>query len=130
MQNYITYGRLQVAEQLDAFINQHALPDTGVSPTSFWQGAENLFATFIPQNRALLEKREQLQHKIDEYHKAGNPVSGQAYPQFLKDIGYLVEQPADVNADTTNVFNADLQNACGVSIYRKQNVDTTNVFQW
>ena len=103
MQNYITYGRLQVAEQLDAFINQHALPDTGVSPTSFWQGAENLFATFIPQNRALLEKREQLQHKIDEYHKAGNPVSGQAYTQFLKDIGYLVEQPADVNADTTNV---------------------------
>lgn len=103
MQNYITYGRLQVAEQLDTFINQHALPNTGVSPTSFWQGAENLFATFIPQNRALLEKREQLQRSIDEYHKAGNPVSGQAYTQFLKDIGYLVEQPTKVEADTTNV---------------------------
>ena len=56
MQNYITRGRLQVAEQLDDFINQQAMPGTGVQSDAFWQGAEALFSEFVPQNRALLEK--------------------------------------------------------------------------
>jgi len=103
MQGYITKGRLQVAEQLDNFINEQALPGTGVDQEAFWQGAEALFEKFIPQNRALLEKREQLQRAIDDYHKAGNPVGGSEYTDFLKNIGYLVEQPANVTADTQNV---------------------------
>lgn len=103
MQNYITRGRLQVAEQLDDFINQQAMPGTGVQPDAFWQGAEALFSEFVPQNRALLEKREQLQLAIDDYHKAGNPAFGEQYIAFLKKIGYLVEQPTKVQADTTNV---------------------------
>lgn len=103
MQNYITRGRLQVAEQLDTFINQHAMGNTGLEPETFWQGAEALFSEFIPKNRGLLEKREQLQRAIDDYHKAGNPVSGPSYKAFLKEIGYLVPQPANVSADTTNV---------------------------
>ncbi|MCP4280344.1 MAG: malate synthase G, partial [Alteromonas sp.] len=96
-------GRLQVAEQLDNFINEQALPGTGVDKDAFWQGAETLFEKFIPQNRALLEKREQLQRAIDDYHKAGNPVNGNEYTDFLKSIGYLVEQPPQVSAQTQNV---------------------------
>ena len=103
MQGYITRGRLQVAEQLDNFINEQALPGTGVDKDTFWQGAETLFEKFIPQNRALLEKREQLQRAIDDYHKAGNPVNGNEYTDFLKSIGYLVEQPSQVSAQTQNV---------------------------
>ena len=103
MQGYITRGRLQVAEQLDNFINEQALPGTGVDRDTFWQGAETLFEKFIPQNRALLEKREQLQRAIDDYHKAGNPVNGNEYIDFLKSIGYLVEQPSQVSAQTQNV---------------------------
>jgi len=103
MQNYITRGRLQVAEQLDSFINQQALPQTGVEPDAFWQGAESLFAEFVSQNKALLAKREALQHAIDEYHNSGRPVSGSEYHTFLKEIGYLVDQPTNVQADTTNV---------------------------
>ena len=103
MQNYITRGRLQVAETLDNFINQQALPETGVAPDTFWQGAESLFSEFIPKNKALLAKRNQLQEAIDEYHKAGKPINGAPYRSFLKDIGYLVEQPDKVQADTTNV---------------------------
>ncbi|MEC8374109.1 MAG: malate synthase G, partial [Pseudomonadota bacterium] len=103
MQGYITRGRLQVAEQLDNFINQQALPGTGVEQDAFWKGAEALFAEFIPQNRALLEKREQLQRAIDDYHKAGNPVNCNEYTEFLKSIGYLVEQPSAVETTTTNV---------------------------
>lgn len=103
MQGYITRGRLQVAEQLDNFINEQAIPGTGVDKDAFWKGAEALFAEFIPQNRALLEKREQLQRAIDDYHKAGNPVNGTQYTDFLKSIGYLVDQPENVNAETVNV---------------------------
>ena len=103
MQNYITRGRLQVAEQLDDFINQQAMPGTDVQPDAFWQGAEALFSEFVPQNRALLEKREQLQLAIDNYHQAGKPAFGEQYISFLKEIGYLVEQPETVQADTTNV---------------------------
>ena len=103
MQGYITRGRLQVAEQLDNFINQQAILGTGVQQDTFWKGAEALFAELIPQNRALLEKREQLQLAIDDYHKAGNPASGSEYTAFLKKIGYLVEQPKSVTATTANV---------------------------
>ncbi|BFT29639.1 malate synthase G [Alteromonas sp. D210916BOD_24] len=103
MQGYITRGRLQVAEQLDKFINQQALPGTGVEESAFWQGTEQLFAEFIQQNRALLNKREQLQHAIDDYHKAGNPTTGTDYTDFLKRIGYLVEQPSHVQVNTTCV---------------------------
>lgn len=103
MQGYITRGRLQVADILDSFINQQALPGTGVSPDAFWQGAESLFADFISVNQSLLEKRDELQAKIDAYHKAGKPVSGDSYTAFLTEIGYLVEQPKKVAATTTNV---------------------------
>lgn len=103
MQGYITRGRLQVAEQLFNFINQQALPGTGVEQDAFWQGTEALFAEFIPQNRALLEKRDQLQLAIDNYHKAGNPVNCPEYNAFLKSIGYVVEQPSQVNVDISNV---------------------------
>ncbi len=103
MQGYITRGRLQVAEQLDNFINQQALPDTGVDQDAFWKGAEALFAEFIPQNRALLEKRDTLQREIDDYHKGGNTVKGSDYRDFLERIGYLVKQPTEIQANTTNV---------------------------
>lgn len=103
MQEYISRGRLQVATELDSFINQQALPGTNVEPNAFWEGAEALFAEFIGQNRALLEKREQLQRAIDDYHKAGNKPFGDDYTSFLKDIGYLVDQPKSVNAATTHV---------------------------
>lgn len=103
MQGYIQRGRLQVAEVLDTFINEHAMPGTQVNADAFWQGAEQLFADLIPQNQALLAKRDQLQLQIDEYHKAGKPAFGEDYRQFLRDIGYLVEQPTEVSVDTQNV---------------------------
>lgn len=112
MQGYITRGRLQVADILDSFINQQALPDSGVSPDAFWQGAESLFADFISVNQSLLEKRDALQAKIDEYHKAGKPVYGDGYTAFLTEIGYLVEQPKEVAATTTNV-DAEIANMAG-----------------
>ncbi|MEW9798958.1 malate synthase G [Alteromonas sp. CYL-A6] len=103
MSDYAQYGRLKVAAVLDDFINQQALPDSGVSPKAFWQGAEGLFARFVDKNAALLAERDRLQQLIDDYHKAGKPVDTDQYKPFLKEIGYLVDPPAPFTVDTTNV---------------------------
>ena len=103
MQDYIQHGRLQVAAELESFINEQALPGTNVDKDTFWQGAEQIFADLIPKNQALLAKRTDLQKQISAYHQAGNPAGGADYKAFLQSIGYLVEQPEDFTIDTDNV---------------------------
>ncbi len=92
MQDYIQRGRMQVASVLDNFINEQALPGSGVEPAKFWQGFEAVLAEFVAPNKALLAKRDSLQAQIDDYHKAGKPAKGPEYKQFLQDIGYLIPQ--------------------------------------
>ncbi len=103
MQGYTQRGRLQVADELDTFINEQALPGTGIDQDAFWQGTEAIFAELISENQALLAKRDTLQKAIDDYHKNKKPAFGESYTQFLKDIDYLVEQPDAVDVDTSNV---------------------------
>ncbi|WP_414828088.1 malate synthase G [Alteromonas sp. H39] len=103
MQGYTQRGRLQVADALDTFINEQALPETGIDKDAFWQGTEAIFADLISENQALLAKRDNLQKAIDDYHKSKKSAFGDAYTQFLKDIDYLVAQPDTVEVDTSNV---------------------------
>ncbi|WP_218312897.1 malate synthase G [Alteromonas antoniana] len=103
MQGYTQRGRLQVADELDTFINEQALPGTGINKDAFWQGTEAIFADLISENQALLAKRDTLQKAIDDYHKNKKPAFGESYTQFLKDIDYLVDQPDAVEVDTSNV---------------------------
>ncbi|GGW86825.1 malate synthase G [Alteromonas halophila] len=103
MSQYSQYGRLQVARELDTFINEQALPDSGVSAAAFWQGAESLFAQFTDKNQALLARREQLQQAIDDYHRHGGETCGDTYQAFLRDIGYLTDKPEAFTIDTDNV---------------------------
>ena len=103
MQDYIQRGRMQVASVLDNFINEQALPGSGVEPAKFWQGFEAVLAEFVAPNKALLAKRDSLQAQIDDYHKAGKPAKGPEYKQFLQDIGYLIPQPADFSIETSGV---------------------------
>ena len=103
MKGYIQHGRLQVAEVLNTFINEQAMPGTGVDSAGFWTGFESLLVDLVPVNQALLDKRDHLQVLIDEYHKAGKPAFGDDYLQFLRDIEYLQPEPADATATTTNV---------------------------
>lgn len=105
MENYIQRGRMQVATTLDQFINDKALPGSHVDPDAFWLGFERIFAEFIGTNQALLETRERLQAQIDNYHREGNPVTGDQYTAFLKEIGYLVTPPESVTIDTQHVDN-------------------------
>ncbi|NDV00144.1 malate synthase G [Pseudoroseicyclus tamaricis] len=96
---------LQVAPELALFIEDKALPGTGVSPDAFWQGFASLLTDLAPKNRALLSKREEMQAALDDWHKAraGQPVDAQAYRAFLSEIGYLVPEGEDFQIETTNV---------------------------
>lgn len=96
---------LQVAAVLDSFIAEQALPGTGISVDKFWDGFAAILADLAPKNRALLQKRDDLQKQIDAWHRerAGQPLNMGEYKAFLKDIGYLAEEPADFQISTQNV---------------------------
>ncbi|WP_019202761.1 malate synthase G [Tsukamurella sp. 1534] len=95
---------LDVATVLYDFINNEALPGTGVDQAAFWNGAAELIADLGPKNKALLARRDELQAKIDEYHAAQpGEVDFPAYKQFLSDIGYLVPVPEDREITTADV---------------------------
>lgn len=96
---------LQVAANLTQFIEQEALPGTGLDADSFWQGFAALVHDLAPKNRALLAERDRLQAELDAWHRANpGPIADPAaYRKFLESIGYLLPQPASVQATTDNV---------------------------
>ncbi|WP_377513030.1 malate synthase G [Octadecabacter sp. R77987] len=96
---------LQVATELATFVNDQALPGTGVSPDRFWQGLSDLVHSLGPKNRALLAKRADIQSQIDAWliARRGKPHDAAAYTDFLYEIGYIVPEGADFTIDTTNV---------------------------
>jgi len=96
---------LQVATSLQQMIETEALPGTGVSADQFWKGLSELVHTLGPKNRALLARRDQLQSMIDAWHVArqGQPHDAAAYRAFLVEIGYLVPEGPDFQAETRNV---------------------------
>lgn len=105
MTAYVTRDELQVDPVLADFIEQKALPDTGIAPHTFWAGLSGLIHEMGPKNRALLEKRAEIQEQIDGWHVAnrGQDHDPVAYKAFLTDIGYLVPEGPDFEIETTNV---------------------------
>jgi len=101
----IEVGNLAVAKTLLDFVEQEALPGTGLDAAAFWQGVSALFTELAPKNQALLDKREQLQQQIDAWHKArrGQPHNATEYQAFLQSIGYLLPEPDDFVIQTQNV---------------------------
>ncbi len=105
MTEHVQVGGLQVAKVLFDFVNNEAIPGTGLDAAGFWQGAEQLINELAPKNKALLAKRDDLQAKIDAWHqsKAGQAHDAVAYKTFLEEIGYLLPEVADFQATTQNV---------------------------
>ena len=105
MSEYVSQNGIQIARELFDFVNNRGLPGTGVDGEKFWQDLARLLGTFAPRNAALLEKRETLQAQIDAWHKdhQGKPIDQSEYQAFLKDIGYLVEEPGPFAIRTENV---------------------------
>jgi malate synthase len=100
-----TRGGLQVAANLDQFVETEALPGTGIDSAAFWSGFDALVHELAPRNRALLAERDRLQTELDNWHRANpGPVRDlRAYRAFLEGIGYIVPVPASVKATTDNV---------------------------
>ena len=105
MTERIQAGGLQVAKELYDFVNEKAIPGTGVDQTAFWDSFGKIANELAPRNRELLAKRDDLQAKIDAYHteRKGQPHNFDEYKAFLQDIGYLVPEGEDFTASTQNV---------------------------
>ncbi len=100
-----TRNGLQIDPVLVDFIEQKALPGTEVSAIDFWAGLARLANELGPKNRALLDKRADIQGRIDGWHAArrGLPIDAAEYQSFLREIGYLVEEGDDFEIETANV---------------------------
>uniref|UniRef100_UPI00333F5186 malate synthase G n=1 Tax=Castellaniella defragrans TaxID=75697 RepID=UPI00333F5186 len=96
---------LQVATVLHQFVERDALPVAGLQADAFWQGLAGIVRDLAPRNRALLAERDRLQAAMDDwYGKHPGPIADPAaYRAFLKDIGYLRNDPAQVSVTTANV---------------------------
>ncbi|WP_139344938.1 malate synthase G [Virgibacillus pantothenticus] len=103
MTSYVTKGNLQIAKQLYDFVNNEALPGTGLDQEKFWQDLDQLVADLVPKNKALLLEREELQQKIDEWYRSHELHDTLAYTSFLQEIGYLEPEVDDFTISTKNV---------------------------
>ncbi|APT89898.1 malate synthase [Corynebacterium sphenisci DSM 44792] len=105
MTERITVGGLQVAKVLYDFVNDTALPTAGIGDKdAFWQGFGEIVAKFTPRNEELLATRDELQAKLDDwYREHPGPQDHDAYVSFLKEIGYLAEDPGEFTVNTANV---------------------------
>jgi len=94
MPNNITASNLQISQVLYDFIEKEAAPGTGIEPKAFWAAMGRIVDTLAPRNRALLQKRDELQQQIDAWHKSHDAsyflAHRDEYKRFLQDIGYLV----------------------------------------
>ncbi|WP_226454479.1 malate synthase G [Pseudomonas sp. AF03-9] len=105
MTEHVQVGGLQVAKVLFDFVNNEAIPGTGITAEQFWAGADKVIHDLAPKNKALLAKRDDFQARIDTWHQthAGQAHDPVAYKAFLQDIGYLLPEAADFQATTQNV---------------------------
>ncbi|MFG6582487.1 malate synthase G [Sulfitobacter sp. 1A12779] len=105
MTGRIDKNGLQVEPALVDFIEGSALPGTGVDADGFWAGLSDLVHDLGPKNRALLEKRAEIQAKIDGWHRAraGQPHDAESYTAFLREIGYLLPEGPAFQIETQNV---------------------------
>ncbi len=105
MTDRVDAGGLKVAAVLHDFLETEALPGTGIEAGRFWSGLAAILADLAPRNRHLLQVRDELQARIDGWHRerAGQPIDQPAYEAFLRDIGYLAPDPGPVSATTADV---------------------------
>src|SRR5208282_1862818 len=96
---------IDVDARLYRFVNDEAMPGTGMDAAAFWRGFAALVRRLAPRNAQLLERRDLLQSQIDDWHRRhpGANFDPAAYQAFLRDIGYLTAEPAAFCVTTANV---------------------------
>jgi malate synthase len=105
MTERVDIGGIQVAKNLYDFVNSQAIPGTGIDPDKFWAEFDKIVNELAPRNRELLAKRDDIQEKMDSWNREhkGQKLDMAEYKAFLKEIDYLVDEPADFKISTTNV---------------------------
>ena len=105
MAERIAVGSLEIEKVLYDLITEKVAPETGIEPAHFFAELETILKEFMPRNAELLNIRDELQAKIDDWHtqQAGKPHDDKAYRAFLKDIGYLLDEGDDFDIETDNV---------------------------
>ena len=103
--NYQNVNNLKISDELLSFVNKELLKDLDISSEKFWKGFDNAVHDLAPQNKELIQIRENLQKKIDDWHinNKGNEIEIEQYKKFLKEIGYLKEEGPDFKIETSNV---------------------------
>ena len=105
MSERVERGGLAIARCLHDLVNDEMAPGSGVEPGAFWDALADIVRDLGPKNRALLERRDQLQAQIDTWHatRAAQPIDPTEYRAFLKSIGYLLPAGEDFRVDTEHV---------------------------
>ena len=103
--NYQNVNNLKISDELLSFVNKELLKDLDISSEKFWEGFDNAVHDLAPKNKELIQIRENLQKKIDDWHikNKGNKIEIEQYKKFLKEIGYLKEEGPDFKIETSNV---------------------------
>ena len=101
----ISISNLSVDENLVKFINDEVIPGTNVNVKKFWDSFSEVVNKLAPKNKSLIQKRAEIQKKIDEWHisKKESIFDKKEYINFLKSIGYIVEEKSDFKISTSNV---------------------------
>ena len=105
MNNFIHINQLKIDSNLFNFVNTEILPGIDIQQDQFWKNFSTIIQELDPINKNLLEKRKNLQLKLDNWHETnkGKEIDIHEYKQFLSDINYLVEEKEDFKINTENV---------------------------
>ena len=102
---YISFGSLSIAENLFNFVNDALLAELDIQSDRFWTDFEAAVNDLAPKNRHLLQKREELQSKLDKWleeHKSTG-IESEQYTEYLREIGYLMPEGENFQIETSNV---------------------------
>ena len=103
MSNYISHGELGIAKPLYDLVNDEVCPNTDVEPATFWTELEGIIKEFAPRIKAHLATRNDLQQKIDSWHRENKTADAASYKKYLTDIGYLEPAEPAFSVNTSNV---------------------------
>lgn len=109
----ISIQKSKINEELYNFVNNEIIPGTGIEVNNFWQGFMEAANKLADKNKLLLEKRDEIQKKIDNWHTSNKDnFNLENYKNFLKEINYIVEEQEDFTIETENV-DQEISNIAG-----------------
>jgi len=96
---------LDISDNLKEFVQDELLPGLNISPEYFWSSFQEILNSFSQKNKELLDKRKDLQEKIDRWHIENKNKDSDLdqYKNFLSDIGYLHPRSNNFSIKTLNV---------------------------